>query len=267
MRLLIEPSGGIAGDMFTAALISAGARFEIIQAAMLKAASKLGSAEITLHRTPDDSTQLNIRLKSDRTHLRGSEAKDILSELFNEFDIKEKYRVFGFRAADILLKAEIKAHRDFNIVIKGDPQPAGHHHHHHHAHAHSHEEESFLHEAQDIVIDIMGAVVGLQDLDVEPEARILTPVSVGGGSVDCSHGVLPVPAPATEVILKQYDIEWRQGPVEVELATPTGVSLLAALGVKKPVSINLEAEKATAAGRSRGTKILTIPPLKICITR
>lgn len=272
MKFYIDTSGGIAGDMFTAALISAGANFELIRAAMLKAAAKLGSARVDIRQTSDGSSQLQIRLKSDRNHLHGSEAKHILTELFHEFDITEKYRTFGLTAIEILLKAEIKAHRDFNIVIKEDAGHSHHHNHHHshnrnHGHIHNDEEESFLHEAQDIVIDIIGAVLGMQDLGIEPEAQLLAPVSVGGGSVDCSHGILPVPAPATQVILKRYDIEWQAGPLEVELATPTGVSILAALGVKKHNPSALAGEKVIAAGSARGTKILDISPLQIYLVQ
>lgn len=265
MKLFVDTSGGIAGDMFTAALISAGANFELIRRAMLQAAAKLGTAEISLNKTSDDSSQLKISLKSLRNHLRGSEAKNILTELFREFAIKKKYREFGLSAAEILLKAEIQAHRDFNIVIKGDEEHShhSHHHNHHHNPTHKHEDESFLHEAQDIVIDIIGAVLGMQDLNVEPKAQLLTPVSVGGGSVECSHGILPVPAPATKVILQRYEIEWRTGPLDVELSTPSGVSILAALGVKRYDSSVLEGKKIVATGSARGTKLLNIPPLKV----
>lgn len=268
-KLLIDVSGGIAGDMFTAALISAGANFEFIREAMLQSASKLGSANISLHKTADDSHQLRIKLKSNRNHLRGSEAKSILAELFREFDITEEYRNLGMTATEILLKAEIRAHRDYNIVLKGDSEHFRHLHpnHHNHNHSHTHEEESFLHEAQDIVIDIMGAIVGMQDLQIEPGVQLLTPVSVGGGTVDCSHGILPVPAPATEVILDRYAIEWREGPLDVELSTPTGVAILAALGAKKHDSSALERKKIFSAGRARGTKLLDIPPLIVYLTQ
>ena len=268
MKLFIDARGGIAGDMFTAALISAGANFESIRAAMLKAASKLGSAQISLHKTSENSTQLRILLKSDRNHLRGSEAMEILTGLFNEFDIKEKYRAFGLKTAEILLKAEIKAHRDYNIVIKGESlNPHHHHSQNNNNHHHKHEEESFLHEAQDIVIDIIGSVMGMQDLDIEPRAQLLSPVSVGGGTVDCSHGLLPVPAPAAKIVLDQYEIEWQKGPLQVELSTPTGVSILAALDAKRHDSSALEDKKVFAAGKSRGTKILDIPPLMIYLVQ
>jgi tRNA-Thr(GGU) m(6)t(6)A37 methyltransferase TsaA len=91
-------------------------------------------------------------------------------------------------------------------------------------------EKTVLHEAQDILIDITGAAFGLQYLGIPPE-RILCnmPVSVGGGKIRFSHGLLPVPAPAVTAILKKHRIPHVTGPVDVELLTPTGAALLAAM--------------------------------------
>ncbi|MEA3344720.1 MAG: tRNA (N6-threonylcarbamoyladenosine(37)-N6)-methyltransferase TrmO [Chloroflexota bacterium] len=91
-------------------------------------------------------------------------------------------------------------------------------------------EEAVLHEAQDILLDIMGAAKGLEFLETSLEdVACLTPVSVGGGKIRFSHGVLPVPAPAVTAILKRYRIPHVAGPVDMELLTPTGAALLAAL--------------------------------------
>ncbi len=96
---------------------------------------------------------------------------------------------------------------------------------------HSHAgEEAVLHEAQDILLDVMGAAKGLEALEIDLENVVcLTPVSVGGGVVRFSHGTLPVPAPATTAILKSHRIPHVSGPVDVELLTPTGAAILAAL--------------------------------------
>jgi len=96
-------------------------------------------------------------------------------------------------------------------------------------HDHS-DEEAVLHEAQDILLDIVGVAKGLQYMNISLEDVIcLTPVAVGGGTVRFSHGVLPVPTPAVVSILKRYWIPHTPGPVDVELLTPTGAALLAAL--------------------------------------
>ena len=262
MKLLIDPRGGMAGDMFSAALVSAGADFKCLQEVMLAAGQKLGSAQINIKETPDGAFQLSIKLDSARNHLGGSEAREILSELFDRFDIREQYRNLGMNILEILIKAEVRAHKEFNIVLADDHSHA-HAPEHDHNHKHPHEEEAFLHEAQDIVIDIMGAVSGLQQLAIEPAAELLAPVSVGGGHVHFSHGTLPVPAPAAAIILEQYGIQWKKGPINVELFTPTGAAILAALGSKVNPAINLETLDIKATGLARGTKILDIPPLKI----
>ncbi len=271
MKLLINPEGGLAGDMFAAALVSAGADFKIMQKAMLVAGERLGSAQIEIKQTADGSSQLSIALKPGKHHLGGNEARTILEELFNRFDIREKYRNLGMNILEILIKAEKTAHAEYNIVIDGEhSQSHSHHHTHHHDQPSQHHhppgaEETFLHEAQDIVIDIIGAVTGLQLLDIEPKAELLGPVSVGGGHVHFSHGTHSIPAPATAIILKEYHIEWQKGPIDVELFTPTGAAILAALGSSLNTAIDIDTLDVVAIGKARGTKILGIPPLKLYI--
>jgi uncharacterized protein (DUF111 family) len=266
MKLLINPEGGLAGDMFAAALVSAGADFKIMQKAMLTAGEKLGSAQIEIKQTADGSSQLSIALNPGKHHLGGNEARTILEELFSQFHIREKYRNLGLNILEILIKAEKRAHAEYNIVIAGEHS---HSHHHNNQHIHHHHppgaEETFLHEAQDIVIDIIGAVTGLQQLDIEPKAELLCPVSVGGGHVHFSHGTHSIPAPATTIMLKEFHIEWKKGPVDVELFTPTGAAILAALGSSLNTSIDIETLDVVSMGKARGTKILEIPPLELYI--
>ena len=90
-------------------------------------------------------------------------------------------------------------------------------------------EQAHFHEvgALDALADIAGACAARASLEVD---RILClPVSVGGGFVKTAHGLLPVPGPAALEILRAHHIPWQGGPVEVELLTPTGAALLAAL--------------------------------------
>lgn len=74
----------------------------------------------------------------------------------------------------------------------------------------------------DAVADVV-AVCLLMDR-LAPERVIVSPIHVGSGHVHCSHGILPVPAPATAYILQGLPIYG--GSVKGELCTPTGAALL-----------------------------------------
>ena len=74
----------------------------------------------------------------------------------------------------------------------------------------------------DAVADVV-AVCLLMDR-LSPDEVVVSPVHVGSGQVRCAHGILPVPAPATAVLL--MDVPIYGGAVKGELCTPTGAALL-----------------------------------------
>ena len=74
----------------------------------------------------------------------------------------------------------------------------------------------------DAVADITAVCLLLNELS--PDRIIVSPVHVGYGTVECAHGILPVPAPATAYILK--DVPVYSGKIKGELCTPTGAALL-----------------------------------------
>ena len=59
---------------------------------------------------------------------------------------------------------------------------------------------------------------------IKPQKILASQVNVGGGTVKCAHGILPVPAPATANILE--GIPSYSGDIKSELCTPTGAALL-----------------------------------------
>lgn len=79
--------------------------------------------------------------------------------------------------------------------------------------------------AADSIADIVGACVAFDALDID--AVVCSPVNVGSGTVHTEHGVLPVPAPATALLLRDAPV-YSQGPV-FELTTPTGAAIAATL--------------------------------------
>lgn len=79
--------------------------------------------------------------------------------------------------------------------------------------------------AVDAIIDIVGTVFGLEALGIE---KIYAGnLRTGRGIIQCAHGAMPIPAPATAELLT--GIPYTQGDVEKELLTPTGAALLAVL--------------------------------------
>lgn len=97
--------------------------------------------------------------------------------------------------------------------------------------------------AVDSIIDVVGAAICFNALGVD--GVIVSPVELGGGFVDCDHGKLPVPAPATAEILKGIPI--KKGGVDFEATTPTGAAILAALGTDFTSDLPVKIER-TAYG-------------------
>ncbi len=74
----------------------------------------------------------------------------------------------------------------------------------------------------DALTDITGCAMLMRQL--EPEKIIVSPVTLGFGQVHCAHGILPVPAPATALLLR--GIPCMAGNIRGELCTPTGAALV-----------------------------------------
>lgn len=79
--------------------------------------------------------------------------------------------------------------------------------------------------AIDALVDICGTAVAVDFLG--PDAVYCRRITTGFGTVRCAHGPMPVPAPATTLILA--GLPTRDGDLEAELTTPTGAALLRAL--------------------------------------
>lgn len=88
-------------------------------------------------------------------------------------------------------------------------------------------EEVHFHEvgAVDSIIDIVGTSIGIEFF--QPQAIFSSELPMGRGFVECEHGRLPLPAPATLEILKGFPLEG--GEMEGEFVTPTGAAIVATL--------------------------------------
>ena len=85
-------------------------------------------------------------------------------------------------------------------------------------------EQVHFHElgALDAVADITAVTLLLRA--IAPDRIVASPVAVGSGTVRCAHGVLPVPAPATALLLRGIPVLPGEG--EGEKCTPTGAALI-----------------------------------------
>ena len=93
--------------------------------------------------------------------------------------------------------------------------------------------------AVDSIVDIVGAAICHHILGVD--AVWASPIELGGGFVRCAHGLLPVPAPATEELL--HGIPTTRGAVDQEATTPTGAAILATLATRFTAAPAMVVEK------------------------
>ena len=101
--------------------------------------------------------------------------------------------------------------------------------------------------AVDAMVDIVGAAVGAEELGVDE--FVCSPLNVGGGTVKCAHGVLPVPAPATVELLKGAPV-YSSG-IQAELVTPTGAAIVKTLATRFGAFPEMKIE---ASGYGAGTR-------------
>ncbi|MDO9555970.1 MAG: nickel pincer cofactor biosynthesis protein LarC [Coriobacteriia bacterium] len=115
-------------------------------------------------------------------------------------------------------------------------------------------EQVHFHEvgAIDSIVDIVGVALGMHSLGIED--LVSSVVAVGSGTVDTEHGVLPVPAPATALLL--VGIPVTSTDLAGELTTPTGAALVrvhaSAFGPMPPMTLR-------RVGHGAGTRELTRP--------
>ena len=101
--------------------------------------------------------------------------------------------------------------------------------------------------AVDAIVDIVCAAVGTEALGVEQ--IICSPLNVGSGTVQCAHGVFPVPAPATNELLKGAPV-FSTG-LEAELVTPTGAAIVKTLATRFAAFPEMKIERSGYGAGSR----------------
>jgi uncharacterized protein (TIGR00299 family) protein len=193
---------GASGDMLLSALMDSGLSVDILKNELAK-----------LHLTHFDlqhkkvvkkgigGSKAEVIVDQDHHHHHHRHLGDI-KEIVEKSELTPSVKKNTIRIFTRLAEAEAKVHRTSVEQI------------------HFHEVG-----AMDAIIDVVGAVAGLELLEID--AVYCSPLHVGSGFVECAHGTLPVPAPATAELTRNLPI-YSTG-VEGELLTPTGAAILTTL--------------------------------------
>jgi uncharacterized protein (TIGR00299 family) protein len=234
--LVIDPNAsGIAGDMLLGALLDLGANVErVISAIKFLEAPEFGYQHIDIAidevmRGEFRATQIDVTSTA-ATKRHGAELVEIVEKAAKGIYMTQAARDFASKVIRTIIEVEAELHK-------------------------SSFEDAHLHEVAliDTAAEIIGCAVALDDLHLfEEGAKVYsTPVAVGGGVFKFSHGIVSAPAPATLAILQGKQFLFHGGPIEKELATPTGTSLL--VNLAEPVSF-YPSLKPLKVGYGAGTK-------------
>jgi uncharacterized protein (TIGR00299 family) protein len=113
--------------------------------------------------------------------------------------------------------------------------------------------------AVDAIVDIVCSAVASEALEVDE--WVCSPLNVGGGTVQCAHGLLPVPAPAVLEMLNGVPV-YSSG-IDKELTTPTGAAIVKTLVTRFGA---VPAYKVEASGYGAGTRELPGQPNVVRVT-
>jgi uncharacterized protein (TIGR00299 family) protein len=193
---------GASGDMILGALLDAGLSIEWLREEIAKLQLTHYTLDVTkVVKKGIGGSQAQIVIDQDHHdhhHRHLAHIRDIIAA--SDLDAKVKNRSIDIFVR--LAEAEARVHRSTLEAV------------------HFHEVG-----AMDAIIDVVGAVAGLAALGIDK--IFCSPLHVGSGTIECAHGILPVPAPATAELIKGRPA-YSTG-VEGELLTPTGAAILTTL--------------------------------------
>ena len=167
----------------------------------------------------------------EHTHHHEHRNLNDIYKIIDNSDIDEKSKVLAKRIFLRVAKAESKIH---NKSL----------------------EEIHFHEvgAIDSIVDIVGTAILINKIN--PDKIISSIVNDGYGFIECAHGTMSVPVPATSEIFAEAKVKFRQIDVDTELVTPTGAAIIAELATEFTTIPVMKIEKI---GWGSGSKDLKIP--------
>jgi len=192
---------GISGDMTLGALVDLGVPIEWLGENLRKlplSGFELSAASV--NNCGIQAVDVRVDVKDTKTYRNYAVIKDLIESS----DLNEHVKKLSGAMFRRIGKAEAKVHGCALEMV------------------HFHEVGGI-----DAIVDIVGTALGIDYLGIK---RVVSAhVPVGGGTVTCSHGELPVPAPATCEILENVPV---YGGGEEELTTPTGAGIIKTLAAE-----------------------------------
>lgn len=238
--LFIDTSlSGLSGDMFLSSFIDMGFPnnslnniFAMVNNVYPKNRFK-GFKVSSTKRNGVYAKTLVTEIINSENDMKGLELKAVLDSCLKKLNLKELYAEYALKVIETLIDSERRVHGSEEADIQ------------------FHELSS-----PDTLFDVLGVASALQYFSVLEDTVVYsTPIPVGKGIINFSHGQCNIPSPAVLDILQKYEVPFHLGPVEGELLTPTGVSLLVNLKPifsEPPLNFVIESKGYGAGNRLMG---------------
>jgi uncharacterized protein (TIGR00299 family) protein len=221
----LEATFGLSGDKVLGALLDAGADLDGLNSALSALGIGLSVEAARVTKGPVAALQATVDIEAEQPQRSWAQIESLIRESpLDATVIDDACAIF-----ERLAQAEAEVHGT-------DP-----------AHVRFHELG-----AADSIADIVGCAWCLHDLGIEYLA--CSEVTTGSGTTASQHGTLPVPAPATSILLQ--GVPTRGGEQRSEMTTPTGAALVATLAKSfgPPPTMTVE-----SIGTGAGTRELDVP--------
>ncbi|MBV8780916.1 MAG: nickel pincer cofactor biosynthesis protein LarC [Phycisphaerae bacterium] len=220
----LDLPSGLSGDMFLGCLVDAGWSVDRLRAIVESLGLTIDECAIdaeTVLQGPLRATRVKVRAAASQHHRHLADIERILDDC----DLPNEVRNRALAVFTRLAKAEARVH---GVSV----------------------DEIHFHEvgAVDAIVDIIGAVAGLADLKIK--MLYASAVPLGSGWTKCSHGQIPLPAPATLELLAAVNAPTIPALGPGEWVTPTGAALLAELASFQQPAMSLQKIAYGAGGRS-----------------
>lgn len=222
MILYLDMTAGIAGDMFLGALVDLGVPVEWLKEKLSPVLDGFDLRTEIVFRQHLRAVNLFVDVTDHVTHRHYT----TIRQMIESADLPETVRANALTAFKHIALAESRIHgKDIETV-------------------HFHEIGGI-----DSLVDIIGSFLALDYLGVDQVAA--TPVPLGSGTIQCAHGTIPVPVPATVAILKGLEVTGSDA--KTEIVTPTGASIVATLAPQFGAMPNMQIEKVGYGAGKRDT--------------